>query len=108
MGKFSLPIGLVACSFVALMVPILCFPSTKGSDLDAAGMNWTCVVYGGPMFLVMVWWVLGARKWFKGPKVNLEHVMPGTESAYAEQIQAKEVNGDSSSSTDSLAQAKKA
>lgn len=36
-------------------------------------MNWTCVVYGGSMFAVLVWWVLDARKWFKGPKVNIEH-----------------------------------
>lgn len=33
LGKFSLPIGMVACAFVALMIPILNFPSTRGSDL---------------------------------------------------------------------------
>ena len=40
-------------------------------------MNWTVVVYFGPMFLVMVWWVISARKWFKGPKVNVQHMMLG-------------------------------
>jgi amino acid transporter len=48
LGKFSRPIGIMACSFVAVMIPILCFPSTKGSDLTASLMNWTVVVYGGP------------------------------------------------------------
>jgi hypothetical protein len=40
-------------------------------------MNWTCLVYGGPMFLVTVWWFISAHKWFKGPKVNIEHMMLG-------------------------------
>lgn len=38
-------------------------------------MNWTCVVYGGPMVGIIIWWIVDARKWFKGPKVNLEHAM---------------------------------
>ena len=45
----------------------------KGEALtfsSAAGMNWTCLVYGVPMLGVSVWWVVDARKWFKGPKVG--------------------------------------
>lgn len=61
------------------MVPILCLPSVTGADLDETNMNWTCVVYGVPMLLVCVWWVLSARKWFKGPKVNVAHMMLGDE-----------------------------
>ncbi|KAL8783181.1 MAG: hypothetical protein Q9213_004810 [Squamulea squamosa] len=77
LGRASLPIGALACAFVLLMVPILMLPSVTGSDLDAAGMNWTCLVYGGPMTFVLIWWVVSARKWFKGPKVNIEHQMLG-------------------------------
>ncbi|KAI9740285.1 MAG: hypothetical protein M1834_004863 [Cirrosporium novae-zelandiae] len=77
LGRFSIPIGACACSFVVLMVPIMCFPSVRGDDLTASLMNWTCVVYGVPMLMVMVWWVVSARKWFKGPKVNIEHQMLG-------------------------------
>jgi amino acid transporter len=33
LGKFSIPIGCVASGFVALMIPILNFPSVKGADL---------------------------------------------------------------------------
>ena len=46
-------------------------------------MNWTAVVYGGPMLLILIWWFLSARKWFKGPKVNLEHLMLGREDQAA-------------------------
>lgn len=34
LGKFSYPIGVLACAFVALMVPILMLPSVRGSDLE--------------------------------------------------------------------------
>jgi amino acid transporter len=33
LGKLSIPIGIVASGFVALMVPILCLPSVTGADL---------------------------------------------------------------------------
>ena len=49
LGRFSMPVGMVASAFVALMVPILCLPAVTGNDLNAASMNWTCLVYGGPM-----------------------------------------------------------
>ena len=34
-------------------------------------MNWTCLVYGGPMLIVVIYWFADAHKWFKGPKVFL-------------------------------------
>ena len=49
LGRFSIPIGCIASAFVALMVPILCLPSVTGNDLTLAYMNWTALVYGGPM-----------------------------------------------------------
>jgi hypothetical protein len=79
LGKFSIPIGIVASGFVALMVPILCLPSVTGADLTLETMNWTALVYGGPMILVTIWWFVSARKWFKGPKVNVQHMMLGRE-----------------------------
>ncbi|KAL0254310.1 GABA/polyamine transporter [Diplodia seriata] len=80
LGRLSIPVGVVASSFTALMVPILCLPAAVGDDLDAAGMNWTCLVYGAPMLFVLIWWALSARKWFKGPKVNIEHMMLGRDT----------------------------
>ena len=63
LGKYSYAIGTAATCFTCLMIPILCLPALTGSDLDAAGMNWTCLVWGGPMLLVLVWWVVDAHKW---------------------------------------------
>jgi len=93
LGKFSKPIGVLACSFILVMMPILCFPSVKNGDLTAELMNWTVVVYGGPMLLVIIWWFVSARKWFKGPKINVEHHMLGREEALA--VDGLEASSDS-------------
>ena len=68
-------VGGVGVVFVVFMVPVLCLPQTTGRRLSARVMNWTCLVYGAPMLGVVVWWVVDARWWFKGPKVNVEHVV---------------------------------
>jgi hypothetical protein len=39
LGRYSIPTGAVASAFVALMVPILCFPSVTGADLSVDVMN---------------------------------------------------------------------
>ncbi|ODQ79155.1 hypothetical protein BABINDRAFT_162210 [Babjeviella inositovora NRRL Y-12698] len=72
LGKLSRPIGIVSVAFVALMTPILCIPYSKGSDLDVLSMNWTVAVYFGPMSISTLWYLVSARKWFKGPKSNLD------------------------------------
>lgn len=77
LGKYSPIIGTAATCFTSLMVPILCLPSATGADLTPSLMNWTCLVWGAPMLGAMVWWVVDAHKWFKGPKVNIDHTMIG-------------------------------
>ncbi|KAK9414300.1 putative Amino-acid permease [Seiridium unicorne] len=75
LGWFSLPSGILSVSFVLVMMPILCFPTVKDADLTPDLMNWTSLVYGAPMLFVIIWFVVDARKWFKGPKINIEHHM---------------------------------
>ncbi|EXJ88426.1 hypothetical protein A1O1_05356 [Capronia coronata CBS 617.96] len=96
LGKFSYPIGVASTCFTLLMIPILCLPSVTGSDLDASLMNWTCLVWGGPMLMVLVWWVVDAHKWFTGPKVNVEHTMLGRDGNV---LEAKEGGSDTGSQT---------
>ncbi|TGO67810.1 hypothetical protein BOTNAR_0035g00190 [Botryotinia narcissicola] len=75
LGRFSTPIGVVAVGWVSLIIPILCFPSVTGADLNDLNMNYTCLIYGGTMTLAMFWYAISARKWFKGPKINVEHMI---------------------------------
>ncbi|WBW74633.1 amino acid transmembrane transporter [Schizosaccharomyces osmophilus] len=79
LGKFSRVIGALACFFVALMIPVLCFPTVKKpAPVD---MNWTCLVFGGPMTLIILWYVVSARKWFKGPRTSTDntYIVEGVE-----------------------------
>lgn len=55
-------------------------------------MNWTCLVYGGPMLFVLIWWAVDAHKWFKGPKVNVKHKMLGQN----ETLEGKDSSSDNS------------
>ena len=52
------------------------------------------------MFFVMIWWLASAHKWFKGPKVNLEHMMYGREDQL-EQIDGKDGDLERDSGSDS-------
>lgn len=72
LGKFSRPIGFVSIAFVTVMIPILCFPYVKGENLTLDEMNWTVVVYFGPMLLAWIYYMVAAHKWYKGPKSNLD------------------------------------
>jgi hypothetical protein len=51
------------------------FPAVKGSDLNDLTMNYTCLTYGEVMSLALLWYAVNARKWFKGPKINVEHLV---------------------------------
>lgn len=75
LGPFGPYIGAVGVSFVLLMLPVLCLPSVTGRDLTLSYMNWTSLVYGAPMLAVTIWWLVDAHRWFKGPKVNVEHAI---------------------------------
>lgn len=71
LGRWSRPIGFVSVAFVTVMIPILCFPPVRGDDLTLDQMNWTVIVYFGPMFLSLLWFVIDAHKWYKGPRPNI-------------------------------------
>jgi hypothetical protein len=94
--RFSVPIGIVGVGLVTMMVPILCLPSIVGEDLDLASMIWTALVYGGPRSGVLVWLVVDARKWFQGPKVNVEHLMGRELEAGEEKLDVRVKGGRSS------------
>ncbi len=59
-------------------------------------MNWTCLVYGGPMLGAIIWYAVSARKWYKGPKVNIDHYMLGRPEAA---LEAREDSADSGGSS---------
>lgn len=49
------------------------------------------------MLAITIWWAVSARKWFKGPKINMEHQMLGREENVLDAKEAGQDSGDSSS-----------
>ena len=92
LGSFSRPVGIIAVVFWLVIVPALCFPAVKGADLNLLTMNWTIVIYGGSMLLAIIYYWVSARRWFTGPKINVEHtnVVEGVEdSASSSSVEKK-------------------
>ncbi|KAI0400926.1 amino acid permease-domain-containing protein [Xylaria palmicola] len=79
LGRFSIPIGILGVAFVAVVIPFFDFPAVHGANLTPQDMNWTSLVFGAPMLLVIIWFFVDAHKWFKGPKININHHMHGVE-----------------------------
>jgi len=73
LGRYSKPLGAIALGWWLVIVPALCFPAVKGSDLTLLTMNWTCLIYGGSMLLAMIYYAVSGRKWFQGPRINVDH-----------------------------------
>ncbi|KAH9895491.1 amino acid transporter [Xylariomycetidae sp. FL2044] len=97
LGALSLPSGVAAVAFVLVMLPVLCFPSVRGGNLTLEDMNWTCLVYGAPMVFIIVWFFLDAYKWFKGPKINIEHHMLHGHIPRIDGVETENVAGDGKS-----------
>ncbi|EXJ90388.1 hypothetical protein A1O1_03489 [Capronia coronata CBS 617.96] len=78
LGKLGLPINLIACGYIIVWFVIYCFPYSLPTD--AQSMNYSCVIWGGLTIFVTVWWFVGARKGYVGPKstggidAEVEHV----------------------------------
>ena len=78
------------------MIPVLCFPAVRGSDLTPETMNYTCLIYGGVMSLALLWYAVDARKWFKGPRINVEHLIhtPSLDGQAVDVDKKEEINFD--------------
>ncbi|KAF8997841.1 amino acid/polyamine transporter I [Cyathus striatus] len=65
LGKWSVPIGAVAVSWVSFVVIMLFFP--PGSNISSQDMNYSVVIIMGVFIFATASWILSARKWFNGP-----------------------------------------
>ena len=51
------------------------------------------------MLYAIVWWIVSARHWFKGPRVNIEHQMPRVEENIIHGKDGGNDSGDSSTNS---------
>jgi choline transport protein len=69
LGKAGIPLTIFALVYSFIGWFFSFWPPV--SDVTVETFNWSLAVYFGIMFLAMGWWVVMARKTYKGPKFEL-------------------------------------
>jgi amino acid transporter len=72
LGRWYKPIGIIACLWVGFISILFILPITPTGVPWNSGFTWLSFNYApvavlGTLVLVGGWWLLSARKWFKGP-----------------------------------------
>jgi amino acid transporter len=79
LGSKGRVIGWIAVIWVLLICLVLMLPQFNWGDLDGDGVtdlkmidvfNYAPIVVGAVVVITGVWWMVSARKWFTGPKVQ--------------------------------------
>ncbi|KIW10678.1 hypothetical protein PV08_11642 [Exophiala spinifera] len=70
LGKFGLPLNVLACVWVVFIDIIYCIPTSY--PVTTTNMNWISVVTVGLVTFLLVAWYVSQRHVFKGPNINFE------------------------------------
>jgi len=68
LGRWSRPIGIAAVAWVAFITILFMLPTV--SPITGANFNYTVVAVAVVLGFAGTWWLLSARRWFTGPKVQ--------------------------------------
>src|SRR3712207_8986545 len=68
LGRWSRPIGIIAVAWVAF-IPVL-FMLPQVSPVTAETFNYTPIAVLVVLGFAGIWWLVSARRWFTGPKVQ--------------------------------------
>ena len=68
LGRWSRPIGIVAVAWVGVITILFMLPTV--SPITGANFNYTVVAVAVVLGFAGIWWLLSARRWFTGPKVQ--------------------------------------
>jgi amino acid transporter len=68
LGKWSRPIGIIAVSWVVLITILFILPTAF--PLTVTNFNYTIVLVAAVLVGTGVWWMVSAKNWFKGPKIQ--------------------------------------
>jgi len=70
LGRWYMPVGIVAVSWVAFIIVLLLFPPSQATS--AQGMNYAVVIIMSVFIFASISWVVSAHKWFHGPIKNID------------------------------------
>ena len=68
LGRWSRPIGIIAVAWVAFITVLFMLPQV--SPVDAATFNYTPIAVLVVLGFAGIWWLVSAKNWFTGPKVQ--------------------------------------
>ncbi|KAK6073144.1 amino acid permease [Seiridium cupressi] len=67
-GPLGYVLNTVACGYMMVWFVIYCFPFAL--PVDAPSMNYASLLWGGLTILLLIWWSVGARNGYEGPKTT--------------------------------------
>ncbi|KAJ3540886.1 hypothetical protein NM688_g6163 [Phlebia brevispora] len=70
LGKWYMPIGIIAVAWVQFVTVLLLFPGESNPPPDE--MNYAVVLVGAVFIFASASWILSAHKWFTGPLPNVD------------------------------------
>ncbi|MCO5605323.1 hypothetical protein L7F22_059505 [Adiantum nelumboides] len=70
LGRYSQPICLVAFFWICYTCAVFLLPTKYPIELKT--FNYAPVALGIVLSLIMLWWLIDARRWFKGPVRNVD------------------------------------
>jgi amino acid transporter len=68
LGRWSRPVGIIAVVWVAFISVLFMLPTA--SPITGKNFNYTVVAVVAVLGFAGIWWLVSARRWFKGPKVQ--------------------------------------
>jgi amino acid permease (GABA permease) len=68
LGPWSRPVGIIAVTWVVIISVLFMLPTA--SPITAKNFNYTVVAVAVVLGFAGTWWLVSARKWFTGPKVQ--------------------------------------
>ncbi|HEY6378704.1 MAG TPA: amino acid permease [Candidatus Dormibacteraeota bacterium] len=71
LGSWGRPLAVVSVAWVAFITVLFCLPQTGPFDqISLYNFNYAVIAAAGVLLFSGGWWFLGARRWFKGPRVQ--------------------------------------
>jgi len=68
LGRWSRPIGIVAVAWVAFITVLFMLPQVN--PVTRTTFNYTPVAVLVVLGFAGIWWLVSARKWYTGPKIQ--------------------------------------
>ncbi|KAI0757947.1 amino acid permease-domain-containing protein [Fomes fomentarius] len=76
LGRWYMPIGLIAVAWVSFVIVLLMFPPTNRPTAET--MNHAVVLIVGVLVFASLSWIFSTRRWFKGPVRTIDDAQVGS------------------------------